>query len=438
MKIQDINQIILDSSKLASDQKIVERPDYQDVLVETCRNKRPLKVLTGLRRSGKSFQLKILYQHIIHELKIPKENILFINFEHPLLRNNLNLPALLQIYSTFLQHADESKAIYLFLDEIQNILGWESFVRTLYDSGAAHLYVTGSNSQLLSSEYASSLGGRVLELYIQPFCFSELVEYHAAKPKSSFELTENKISLLKLLNRYIEFGGIPETFDLPENLITQFSESLIEKIIVQDILERYKINRIDLLKKIIAFYNKANGGIISIRNLANITGAAQATVSEYLQYLFNTYIYSKISKHPFKTKESLNAQPKCYASDNIFINQADSSQKLENAVLCELSRRYGKHNVTFAKDYNNHEIDFIANDLSNKRKLAVQVCWELNDDSYQREIRPLLFLKKFDRKNEFDFVIVCMQKLFSIDGAESEIPAFVKLYEGLDFFLRLD
>ena len=191
MPYREIVTIIQESAAYQTQHVVIRK--LETILSENLLKKKPVKVITGIRRSGKSFILKRLYQKISAE--IPKQNILFINFENDRLIGYLTLESLRNIYDTFKLKSDPGYPLYLFFDEIQNIPAWEKFIRTVYDSGNDDIYITGSNSQLLSSEFSTVIGGRVLEYKLQPFTFREFLDFHGYSKLDQFSISEKKIEL---------------------------------------------------------------------------------------------------------------------------------------------------------------------------------------------------------------------------------------------------
>ncbi|MEK7164221.1 MAG: AAA family ATPase [Patescibacteria group bacterium] len=176
MTYNELLTIIAESAQLNTEMSVVR--SFESELYPLLSVPKPLKAITGLRRSGKSYLLKKMYRHLIDKMGVPQSNILFVNFENDRLVKYCNLIGLRNLFDIFISHTSGQKPIYLFLDEIQNVHQWESFVRTIYDSTNYNIFITGSNSHLLSSEFSTSLGGRILEFNIYPFSFKEYIEWN--------------------------------------------------------------------------------------------------------------------------------------------------------------------------------------------------------------------------------------------------------------------
>ncbi len=200
MTYNELLTVIAESAQLGTEQSIDRSIESELYLL--LKVPKPLKAITGLRRSGKSYLLKKMYRHLIDELGIPPSNILFINFENDRLLKYRNLIGLRNLFDMFISHANGQNPMYLFLDEIQNVHEWESFVRTVYDSTDYNIFITGSNSHLLSSEFSTSLGGRILEFNIYPFSFSEYLQWnHVPIPGNIYELSEVRPAIQSWLNQ---------------------------------------------------------------------------------------------------------------------------------------------------------------------------------------------------------------------------------------------
>ncbi len=318
-----LTEIIIDSSK--QKQKGIER-NIEKELTKILFSDKPISVITGIRRSGKSFLLKNLYKKLLKK-NIPVQNILFLNFEDDRLNNYLEIKELRQIYEMFLSHADKNSPVYLFFDEIQNIPAWEKFIRTIYDSTNHRIYISGSNAKLLSQEFATTLGGRLLEYTLYPFSFKELLNFTKIKYENAFERAENKTEIDKFLQKYISFGGLPETFNLSDKSKVTYRKSLLDKIIINDIITRFRLQSVNLLTDILYFLEKNAGKLISYKKIANVSKTNEKTVEQYISYLNTAYIIEKLKKFSWKTKAIFDKNKKFYFIDNLFCANADIEKK---------------------------------------------------------------------------------------------------------------
>lgn len=419
-------QIIIDSSKLTIEG--IER-NLEVEINQVLYKPKFLKVITGIRRSGKSFLLKRLYRTLILN-KIPAENILFLNFEDDRLNNYLSINKLRNIYELFISSVQKDKAVYLFLDEIQNISNREKFIRTIYDNTDNHIFITGSNAQLLSKEFSSTLGGRLLEYILFPFSFNEILNEKKLPFNNAFKLAENKNSINKTLIEYLNYGGLFETFNLPENAKITYRKSLIDKIIINDIVSRYKLESVELLQNILHFLEKNAGNIISYRKIANVAQSNENTVEKYVSYLENAFIIGKLKKFSWKTKSVFDINKKFYFTDNIFCMYADIEDKLENICYLHLIRKYGQQNIFLGRDDKGKEIDFVVK-RTDDSLLAVQVCYELNDNNLKREISSLNLLKKHINNPENEYRIITMYNILT-----KPITEKIEIINLIDFLLE--
>jgi len=381
---------IVQESAVYQAKNIVTRK-LEKTLSENLLEKKPIKIITGIRRSGKSFIIKRLYQKL--SIDVPKRNLLFINFENDRLSNNLNLSSLRDIYDTFKLKSDPEYRLYLFFDEIQNIPAWEKFIRTVYDSQDDDIYITGSNSQLLSSEFSTIIGGRVLEYQLQPFTFNELLDFHGYGQLDLFSVNEQKTELNRMFDTYLESGGFCETFTLPDRQKESYRQSLIEKIVLKDIINRYRIQKPDIIQNLFLYIARNPGSVVSAAKLSSVMGIDDKTVSLFLSYLNNVFLLRKIDKYHWKTRNIFRSQKKYYLSDNLFTHLCLESRRFENLIYNHLTEKHGASTVFFLKDEKGQEVDFVV--TYGRNYYCYQVCIDLNDENEKREFRSLLNLMKY-------------------------------------------
>jgi len=394
LSYSDIVTVIQESAVYHADNIVTRK--LETILSENLLKKKPIKVITGIRRSGKSFILKRLYKKLSSD--IPKQNLLFINFENDRLSGNLSLPSIRDIYDTFRFKSNPKYRLYLFFDEIQNIPGWEKFVRTVYDSEDDDIYITGSNSQLLSSEFSTVIGGRVLEYQLQPFTFNEFLDYHGYRQLDLFSINEKKIELGHMFEIYLESGGFCETFTLSKKQKDIYRQSLIEKIVLKDIINRYRIQKPDVLQNLFLYLAKNPGSIVSAAKLSTVMGIDDKTVSLFLSYLNNVFLLGRIDKYQWKTKNIFRSQKKYYLSDNLFTHLCLESRKLENFIYTYLIEKYGSSSVFFIRNEKGQEVDFAV--TFGRHYYCYQICTELNNENEKREIRSLRNLMKYRTEEE--------------------------------------
>ncbi|MBP3231245.1 MAG: ATP-binding protein [Anaerovibrio sp.] len=348
----------------------------------------------GIRRTGKSYTM---YQQIrrLLEAGVAINEILYVNFEDERLLE-INGEDLNQILSIGLEIAGENEKPYIFLDEIQNVPGWEKFVRRLADM-KYEINITGSNSRMLSREIASTLGGRFMAVQIYPYSFSEYLTALGKKKNYLQPMsTADKSELYKIYTQYIKYGGFPELVDIKNKRM--YLNSIYQTIYIGDIVTRNGIKNDFAVRLILKKIAESVMKPISYSRLTNIlksTGAAigKQTVINYIGYIMNSYLLFKLSNYAGKIVDK-EALPKYYFMDTgllgILITNPDTAQ-LENLVAIELVRRYGNENVYYYK--RNVEVDFFIPDDN----LAIQVSYSLleNYDTRERELHALTKLHDF-------------------------------------------
>lgn len=405
----------------------------------------PVKVVTGIRRCGKSSLLKLMVCHLKEE-GIFDEQILEMNFESYAFKN-MDSDSL---YEYVRQHIVPDKRMYLFFDEVQRVPDWEDAVNSFRVDFNCDIYVTGSNAYMLSSEYATYLSGRCLEIKMLPLSFSEFITFH------DFEIIETKSALggirRQVLNRngeqyelremfdaYMRFGGMPGIADvgLDQEKALMLLEGIYSTVIMRDILEREnlrgqkKITDPVLLKKIVMFLADNIGSNISVSSIGNILvneglledgrkkGVPSAhTVQTYVNALMEAYFFYDIKRFDIKGKEFLRTLGKYYIVDMGLRNyllgfrNRDSGHALENIVYFELIRR--GYDVSIGK-VDNLEVDFIATKADDKIYIQVTETME-GEDVRKRELAPLQKIN-----DNYEKIVLSMNKGMdsSYDGIKS-------------------
>lgn len=347
-------------------------------------------VFVGLRRAGKSY---LIFQHIqslLAEGKTQIEDILYINFEDERIASirseELNL--ILEAY-----HEMYGNKPLIYLDEIQNVAGWEKFARRLADS-KYKVFITGSNAQMLSKEIYTTLGGRYIAMEIFPFSFSEYLQYHRFALPHNWEYDISvKTNLVKLFQPYFYFGGFAETFPLRDK--RSWLNSLFQKILLGDVISRNDIRNENAIRLIV---KKLAESVMQPLALARILGVIKSagcslshnTLVDYLQYLNDAYLIFSISNYSDKLSEKESIK-KRYFFDNGLLNTfiiEPESKLLENQVAITLKKKYGDGLYYYNK---NIEVDFYIPET----KTAIQVSYTLSQsDTRERETKALLKLSQ--------------------------------------------
>ena len=354
--------------------KLIKRDAYVDKLKDYV-NSDFVKVYIGIRRSGKT---SLMY-NIIDELKlmgIRDENIIFISFESREYAHIDNSQQLDEII--FNKTANLEGKAYLFFDEIQQVKGWERSINTYRVSIDCDIYITGSNSKLLSGELATLLTGRYLTINVYPFSFKEFLQYK--NEIEGIELTKDSIN--SLYDDYFNFGGMPGILSLGSDEFREIAlKDIFNSILFEDVVSRFKINNVDLLQRFSRYM------------ISNDIYTSQDTLLKYNEYLNQSFFISKCKCFELKGRKEMKILGKYYLMDHGFHhaliedNMLKVSKILENIVYVELLRRGYKVNVGRNRD--NSEVDFVC-EKSGKYKY-VQVSYRLtNEKTLNREIAPLL------------------------------------------------
>jgi predicted AAA+ superfamily ATPase len=373
--------------------KQIERVDYMKLLIGL-RDKNLIKVLTGVRRCGKSTVMQMFRDYLIAD-KVGENQIVFMNFET--LENHKWLADFEGLYYHIVNQLDLSKPCYVFLDEVQQIKSFERLIDGLYVKPNIDVYVTGSNAYLLSSELGTLLTGRYISIHILPFSFKE------------FLLTQTDVSRTDLLfARYIDSGGMPGIFDLPEIFVKGYMQNVIQNIIQKDVLVRNNWRSEDHFYKTTAFLFDSIGSVISPKKITNTLktnnklSISHNTVEKYIHALVEAFVFYKVKRFDLRGKGLLMTQEKYYVVDlglkKHFLGDKinlDLGHNLENIVFLELLRRGYQINIGKA---DNTEIDFVVSKTNGEQEY-IQVAWTTKEQStFEREIRPFELIRDFNRR----------------------------------------
>jgi len=372
--------------------KQIVRQDYLNTLIGL-RDKNLIKLLTGVRRCGKSTVMH-LFRDYLKADGIEEQQIVFINFED--FENFKWLNDLEGLYYYIINQLDLTKPCYVFLDEVQNVKEFERLVDGLYVKPNIDVYITGSNAYLLSSELGTLLTGRYYAIPILPFSFKE------------FLLTQDDVSRTDVLfSKYMQNGGLPGTIELPEINIRNYVKGVIENIIQKDILTRYKWHNQDYFNKTTAFLFDAIGSTISPKKITNTLQSAgikisHNTIGNYIDALTECFLFYKIKRFDLKGKQLLMTQEKYYTVDlgfkKFFLGEKynkDLGHNLENIVFLELIRRGNEVYIGKADDT---EIDFVVKTPQGDREYY-QVAWSTKDqNTFEREMRPFELIKDYNKR----------------------------------------
>ena len=385
-------------------------------------------VLVGIRRAGKSF---LLYQRMQELLRSGMDwsDMLYMNFEDERLvgmkTEDLNL--LLEVHMELY-----NKRPILFLDEIQNIDGWEKFARRLADS-KYRVYITGSNAKMLSKDVQTTLGGRYLTVEVYPYNFEEFLRANStAVDKNSFSSTISRANIFRLFEDYFNYGGFPEGAQLSAK--RNYLTNVYQKIYLGDIAARNKVENNFALRIMFKKIAESIKQPLSFSRISKIISSAGVkvgtqTVINYIDYAKDAWLLTSISNIASKIVDK-ESNPKYYFIDNGILSLLlldTNTSLLENLVAITLLRRYGREDAVFF--YNkNIEVDFYIPD----EEIAVQVCYNLSADTetYEREVGALVKLQNVLPCRRTIIITKNEERTIEIDGLTIEV---VPIYQWLLF-----
>lgn len=346
--------------------------------------------IIGARRVGKSTLAKLMIKELLKTVEA--KNIFFINLEKPSFIPFKEDPNYLQkIFDEYIKLAnpDITKRIYFFIDEIQIFKNWEVFIKSKYESSNIKFIITGSNSSLLTSNYATLLTGRILKLKLNSFSFKEFLNYKKIDISSKLLIAKNKIDIKRAFDEYIKWGGYFSVISTAnEEIKKEILKNIAEDIILKDIVPRYNIKNSSQIRDMF-FYIVSNAtNIVNLSTLASKLGIDAKTVKEYISYFEDNFLISQISNYHHKLSEQIKSVKKIYLNDNGFLELCIFSNKnfgvnLENLVFNLLYEK--DENLTYIKD--KYEIDFFSN------KTLYQVCFNINEVvTRKRELNAFSYL----------------------------------------------
>ena len=353
------------------------RPFYESDLI---------KIITGIRRCGKS----VIMEQIIKEIEKKTDNVIYLNFEDKKVSSNItNADKLI----SFVEENKKEGKCYLFFDEIQTLDGWQDACKTLrlYDYS---VFITGSNSKLLSGEFTKELAGRYVAFRIRPFVYKEIVEY-CKELKKEASVTD-----------YLVWGGFPKRFEFDSaEAQSRYLSDLDDTIVINDLIRRYKIRKESLFKSLVNYVLRSNSRIVSANSIRDYIKQEHAscsvnTIMKYIGYLEEAYIIEAVKQYSTKAKKELSYYSQIYDADVCFNsirclnNRFDLTHNLENIVYNELI--YMGYEI-YVYNNNGKEIDFLA--TKNSKQYFVQVAYSVAEDkTYQGEFSAFKDIDNLSQK----------------------------------------
>ena len=397
--------------------ELINRPEYLNQLIQN-KDVDLVKIVTGIRRCGKSSLLDLFHQHLLNH-GIADSNIIHMNLESLRYRD---LKDYLVFYDYVSERIAKSGKTYLIFDELQVIEHWEKAIESFRLDFDVDIYITGSNAYLLSTEFSTLLSGRYVEIHMLPLSFKEFLDFYEFAPDISIE---------EKFQKYLQFGGMPilREYRINEARNRQALEGIYSTVILRNILQRNTQSNQGLLHKLMLFLCSNIGSITSpssignvLSNEGNIEGKgkkiASQTVEKYISMLRSAFIFYSVERYDVKGKQLLKTLGKNYIIDLGFRNMllgyrdADRGHIIENIVFLELIRR--DYHVYIGK-FKETEIDFVAEKPNDK--LYIQVTESmLSPETRERELRPLQMIP-----DNYEKIVLSMDRNYitSYDGIKS-------------------
>lgn len=371
-------------------EKTIYRKQYIDKL-NLYKNKRIIKVLTGIRRAGKSTILNQFKEKLI-ENGISEKNIISINFED---NNNNELLDSQKLHEYILENTNPKIMNYIFLDEIQNVFEFQKCIDSLFLREYLDIYITGSNSYMLSGELATYLTGRYIQIHVLPLSFKEYLSFYGESDE------------LKKYNEYSIYGGFPYLINLDgKSEKIEYLDTIYSTVILKDVINRKKVNDVMILESICRFLFDNIGSSLSTKKISDTLASngrknSVHTIEEYLNSLLESYIMYKVNRYDIKGKQLLKTQEKYYLSDlglrTYLLGKNynnDLGHILENIIFLELKRR--GYRIYIGKNDTN-EVDFVVE--MEDDYIYIQVALSVREEeTLKRELRPLETISDHYRK----------------------------------------
>ena len=350
--------------------------------------------ITGPRRAGKSYLMRQMARRF-SEQGVKRENILFVNFEDPRF-TSLDTKLLAQIYDVYKGFLSSTDTPYIFLDEIQEVDGWEKWVRTMHELKKAKIIVSGSNAHLLSRELGTLLTGRHLDLTVFPLSFAEYLLFNKVEVKNAFDILGKEAGIDGLLHKYTEAGSFPEvalSVKKTEVLLNYFDD-----LLTKDLLKRFRVRKTPAMKALIKYYLSNAGNLITFTSAGKSLQVHTNTIERFSGYFEDVYLIFLLKRFSYKVKEQEKSPRKIYAIDTGLCNSLgfrfseNIGRLAENIVFLALKRKQildPRMELFYWKDIQHREVDFVIKH-GLKVTSMIQVCWNIRDEKAKnRELRSL-------------------------------------------------
>ena len=369
--------------------KTIYREEYINKL-KAYKDKNIIKVITGIRRSGKSTILSEFKKELI-DSGVLEKNIIFLNFED---NNNRDLLDYQKLYDYVIKNTEKKCMNYILLDEIQNVNEFQKCIDSLFLKDYLDIYITGSNSYMLSGELATYLTGRYIQIHVLPLSFKEYISYYGETDE------------LKKYNEYSMYGGFPYLINLDNsNEKIEYLDSIYNTVIVKDVINRKKVNDVMMLDSVCRFLFDSIGSNVSTKKISDTLSSngrknSVHTIEEYINNLLESYVIYKVNRFDIKGKQLLKTQEKYYLSDlglRTYLlgrNNNNLGHILENIIYLELKRRGYK--IYIGKN-DTREIDFVVE--NEDEYIFIQIALSVRDEqTLKMELEPLKTMSNHYKK----------------------------------------
>ena len=374
---------------------------------------RQIITISGIRRCGKSTLARQAMEHLVDEGTDPK-NILFVNLEQPaFLEYKHDANYLNTIYESYLTLVNPRGKVYIIFDEVQFFENWQVFVKSKYENSGIKFIITGSNSSMLSTELATLLSGRSLNIHLDTFSFTEYLDAIGVDHQDEMARLSNKIAIARAKEAYLRWGGFYEVFTIEnESVKKEILINYAKNIIYQDIIPRYGIRNSEVVERLFFYLLSTATGLLNYATLSRTFEISDKTIKEYINYFEDVFLFKRVDKYHPKPKEQIKSSKKLYVHDNGFLSIAPShsenrGQALENWVFVHLNRSCSSA-ISYLKE--THEIDFRCD------QTLYQVSYAIDDDKTRK--RELQAFGYFEDKRILARRLVTFDTNEAVDDVE--------------------
>lgn len=409
----------------------IDREEYLEKIFNFLGSNMIVTIL-GIRRAGKSFIMRQVVNRLSRS--VPKNEILMINFDDrrfPMLDDS----ELQRIFEVYLKNLNPKSRPYVFLDEVHRVKNWERWVRTVHELGVAKVVVSGSTSQLIKEELATLLTGRHLDIEVFPLSFREFLKFKGVVLRDRLDVVSRRVVVKGLLDEYVEFGGFPEVVlggNKREILMAYF-----EDIVTKDIVQRYKVFKVDELLALARFYLTNIASPVTFNSIKEFVRLSVDTIEVFTKYLESVYMIFFVKKFSWSVKQQEKAARKVYSIDTGLSNAVgfrfleNRGRLMENVVAVELLRRARLNplvEIYYWKDYQGNEVDFIVKEGFNVKELIQVTYASGRDEIRRREVKALLKAGRLLNCSNMLVVTWDYEDLMNVDGY---VIKFVPLWKWL-------